>query len=101
MIVTGVVFLAILLIIEYTLLSKAVDCIIDLFKKVKKSKNNAGSNDAEKDMNSNVEKEKRNVDALTSIDLHFHDLVLRNLTKSYGKFNAVNKISVALKRYNT
>ncbi|XP_031638222.1 ATP-binding cassette sub-family A member 3-like [Contarinia nasturtii] len=49
-------------------------------------------------IDSNVINEKIKVNAMTSTDLKSNNLVLRNLSKYYGQFKAVNGISVAVKR---
>lgn len=97
MIVTGVVFFGILLIIEYSLLPKAADHIAELLKRMRKSKEDPPLSENSY-IDNDVKEEKRKVNALIPIDLKFNDLVLRNLTKIYGKCKVVNEISVALKR---
>lgn len=49
-------------------------------------------------IDSDVINEKVKVNAMTATDLAANNLVLQNLTKSYGSFAAVKGISVAVRR---
>lgn len=52
------------------------------------------------DNDEDVQKEEDRIKAMNSVELVEHNLVLRNLTKLYGKFRAVNQISVAVERFD-
>lgn len=46
-----------------------------------------------------VNEEKQNVGAMSLEDLKTYNVVLRNMSKFYGRFLAVNRISVRISRY--
>lgn len=88
---SGVVYFALLFIIEFGVFAMAAQCIRGAFEGRLPSKPNMPIDD-------DVIEEKKKVDAMSSQDLDVNNLVLRNLSKFYGKFLAVNQISVAVKR---
>lgn len=49
-------------------------------------------------MDDDVKAEKQKVDAMTPNDLEVNNLVLKNLSKVYRQFLAVNQLSLAIKR---
>lgn len=92
--VSGLVYFALVFIIEFRVFSKATQCFRGAFEgKLPIQPLAQGIDD-------DVIEEKKKVDAMSAQDLHVNNLVLRNLSKFYGKFLAVNQISVAVKRYN-
>lgn len=50
-------------------------------------------------MDDDVREEKQKVDAMTPNDLELNNLVIKNLSKVYRQFLAVNQLSLAVKRY--
>lgn len=99
MFLTGVTFFSILFIMEFRVPSKIAQCIANCWKMMRKNEKEGVFTASNMMDESDVEEEKRKVDALTSTDLHFNDLVLRRLSKFRGKQFTVNQISVAIKRY--
>lgn len=87
---SGAAFVAILILIESNVLSKAYSSI---FKK------RSSSPIQDSTLDDDVRAEKRKVDALNSNDLQVNSLVLKNLSKFYGQFLAVNQLSLAVKRF--
>lgn len=46
-----------------------------------------------------VEKERKRILAMTSDEISTKNLVLDRVTKYYGKFRAVNEVSICVKEY--
>lgn len=92
MIATGIFFFALLLIIEYRFFAGLIYFVRSLFarKLPLPSVDNAPDDD--------VIAEKQKVNAMTDLDLITNNLVLQNLSKFYGKFLAVNQISIGIKQ---
>lgn len=86
---TSIIFFIILFIIETDVCAKARK---NIFESPKKSKNSS-KNSNEIEIDDDILNEKQKVNALTTSDIHFTDLVLKNISKSYGHFLAVNQIS--------
>lgn len=93
MVGTTIIFFIILCTIECNILSSFIYYIRDFSRRKTPTKvsNTAIDND--------VKNERRRVNKMTRRDLQGSSLVLRNLTKSYGDFLAVNGICLAVKRY--
>uniref|UniRef100_A0A182PES6 ABC transporter domain-containing protein n=1 Tax=Anopheles epiroticus TaxID=199890 RepID=A0A182PES6_9DIPT len=86
----GVVSFAIILLVDYRVMKKIFCC----------RRTNAGMDmpdDRDGEMDSDVLEEKRRVAGSTEGELASYNLVLRELSKSYGKFVAVNKLSVGVR----
>lgn len=89
--VSGIVYFVLLFMIEFRVFSGAAQSTRGAFEgNLPGQSNNAIDDD--------VIEEKKKVDAMSSQDLHVNNLVLRKLTKFYGRFLAVNQISVGVKR---
>lgn len=86
-------FIVILVLIEYNVLSKVYSTIIRKFRRNLPAIQDSSLDD-------DVREEKQKVDAMTSDDLQVNNLVLKNLTKFYGTFPAVKQLSLAVKRLN-
>lgn len=89
---TGIVFFAILLIIEYRVFEGAIYFVRSFFER--KLPPMSENNHIDDDVND----EKRKVNGMTKNDLYANSLVLQSLSKFYGKFLAVNQISIGIKR---
>lgn len=90
--VTGVVFFILLLIIEYRIFAGAIYFIRSFFeRKLPPMAENGHIDD-------DVNDEKRKVNGMDANDMEANSLVLKSLSKFYGKFLAVNQISIAIKR---
>lgn len=87
----GVVCFAILLIIEYRLLASLVYAVMNLFKRQLPPESEDGF------MDDDVLAEKQRVSTMPDEDIGFNNLVIRKASKFYGKFLAVNQISIAIK----
>lgn len=92
MVNTGIVFFAILLIIEYRVFAGLIYFIRSFFERDLPPISENGHIDDD------VNDEKQKVDRMTINDLQTNSLVLRSLSKFYDKFLAVNQISIAIKR---
>lgn len=92
MITTGSVFFVLLLIIEYRVFAGLNYFVCSFFARElpSPSVNNVADSD--------VIAEKQKVNAMTYLDLVTNNLVLQNLSKFYGKFLAVNQISIGIKQ---
>lgn len=53
----------------------------------------------EDEIDDDVANEKQKVSEMTTTDLQLHNLVLRDLSKYYGNFLAVNQLSIAIKQW--
>lgn len=93
MVVTGTVFLIILLVVEYRLFEGIVYWIRGFFERKLPV-----HSETDEQIDSDVDNEKNKVMAMTWMDLKVHNLVLRNISKFYNRFLAVNQISLAIKR---
>lgn len=89
--VSGVVYFMLLFMIEFRVFSKVIQCTRGTFEGTLPSQQESAIDD-------DVKEEKEKVDTMSSQDLQVNNLVLQNLSKFYGKFLAVNQISVAVKR---
>lgn len=91
MAVTGIVFFAILFLIEFRVFSMIFYHISNAFATKTFTLN-------VDDIDEDVLEEKNKVDEMTPDDLRANNLVLDKLTKFYGKLLAVNQVSVAVQR---
>ncbi|XP_055298016.1 phospholipid-transporting ATPase ABCA3-like isoform X5 [Sitodiplosis mosellana] len=92
MAVTGIFFFILLLIIEYRVFAGLIYWIRSLF--ARKLPPIAEDDQIDDDVN----KEKQIVNGMNVNDIEANSLVLKSLSKFYGKFLAVNQISIAIKR---
>lgn len=92
MAITAAVFFSILWLIECRYFSKMFSYIFNTSKQTKPTDLTSNAID------SDVINEKIKVNAMTAADLKDNNLVLQNLTKSYGNFKAVKGISIAVRR---
>lgn len=90
--VTGVGFFIILLIIEYRVFEGVIYYVRGLFKR------NLPERAPNDELDDDVANEKQKVAAMTKTDQELHNLVLCDLSKFYGKFLAVNQLSIAIKQ---
>lgn len=88
---SGVVFIIVLVLIEFNVLSKIYSSFIRKFRRALPVVQFSTLDD-------DVSEEKQKVEAMTTDDLQVNNLVLNNLTKFYGTFLAVKQLSVAVKR---
>lgn len=93
MFVTGIISFVILLIIEYRVFAGVIYFIHSFFERRLPPMAEHGNIDDD------VNDEKRKVNGMTMNDLQTNSLVLQSLSKFYGKFLAVNQISIAIKRF--
>lgn len=91
--VTGVVFFLILLIIEYRVFEGLTYYIRSFFERKLPPMTVNG------ELDNDVDDEKKRVKQMTMADLRANNLVLQSLSKFYGKFLAVNQISIGIRRY--
>lgn len=88
----GVIFCAILWIIEHNIFSRFRYFLHGLFPiKLSSAKTNTP-------IDIDVQNEKIKINKMVTDDFRAYSLVLRNLTKYYGNFLAVNRICVAVER---
>lgn len=92
MVVTGIFFFILLLVIEYRVFAGVIYWIQSFFER--KLPEMAENGQIDDDVND----EKRKVNGMNANDLEANSLVLKGLSKFYGKFLAVNQISIAIKR---
>lgn len=92
MIATGVGFFVILLIIEYRVFAGLFYFIGSFFERKLPPMSQNG------EIDDDVNDEKRRVNGMTLNDLQINNLVLQSLSKFYGKFLAVNQISIGINR---
>lgn len=92
MTVTGIGFFILLLIIEYRVFEGLIYSISGLFKR------SLPERATEDEIDDDVANEKQKVSEMTTTDLQLHNLVLRDLSKYYGNFLAVNQLSIAIKQ---
>lgn len=91
MFVTGIVCFIILLIFEYRVFEGIAYAIAGMWQgKPKKAQ--------EDDYDDDVFAEKERVQEMTKDDLQANNLVLKDLSKYYGNFLAVNQLSIAVQR---
>lgn len=93
MAVTGVVCFIILLIIEYRVFEGISYYISSFFER------EVPAPAAQAQIDSDVDAEKKRVKQMTMADLEANNLVLQSLVKYYGKFLAVNQLSIGIQRY--
>lgn len=93
MVVTGIVCFVILLIIEYRLFEGISYYISSFFER------DLPLPSSQNEIDSDVDVEKKRVKQMTMVDLEANNLVLQSLSKYYGKFLAVNQISIGIQRY--
>ena len=86
----GVAFFIILLIIEYGILEGIMYAFLSLFQRKPKTE----SEDTVVD--DDVQEERRVVQGMSKEEIEGHNLVMRQVFKYYGKFLAVNQLSVAI-----
>lgn len=91
MLCTGCFCFAVLLIIEYRLLASVVYAILSLFQR----RLPPDTEDAVLD--DDILAEKQRVNAMSDDDIGINNLVIKKVSKFYGKFLAVNQISIAIK----
>lgn len=89
---TGVAFFALLLIIEYRVFAGFIYYIRSFFERKLPPEAEEGTFD------NDVNNEKLKVNSMNYNDLLTNNLVLRNLSKFYGNFLAVNQISIGIKQ---
>lgn len=90
---TGILFFVLLLIIEYRVFAGLIYYIRSFLQRKLPSMSQNG------EIDDDVNEEKRRVKGMTLNDLETNNLVLQSLSKFYGKFLAVNQISIGIKRY--
>lgn len=93
MMCTGIVFFIILLIIEYRIFEGVIYAVRGCFERSLPSMSEDGQIDDD------VLDEKRKVNLMPMNEIQSHSLILQSLSKFYGKFLAVNQISIGIKRY--
>lgn len=93
MITTGLVCFLTLLVIEYRVFEGISYYIGSFFER--KVPLLAEQNDIEPD----VDAEKQRIKQMSMNDLYENNLVLKGLSKYYGKFLAVNQLSIGIQRY--
>lgn len=91
LIISGVLFFITLFLVEFGILGKVFRSIF-CRRQPPLLSNESIDND--------VNEEKKIVNAMQSNDLQANNLVLRDLSKFYGSFLAVNQLSVRVKRYS-
>lgn len=91
---TGIVCYILLFIIEFRIIR---DLIYFTSRKSKLKLPSTNADDGAID--DDVTAENQRVAEMKADDLQMHDLVLKDLTKLYGKFSAVNQISVGIKGF--
>lgn len=95
---TGIVCYILLFIMEFRVIRTLIYLTSGKFKSESPpNENAAGANDVP--VADDVTAEKDRVAALTNDDMQTHDLVLKDLTKLYGKTAAVNGISVGIQGF--
>lgn len=92
MVVTGFVCFITLLIIEYRVF-EGISYYISAFFERK-----LPALPAQNEIDSDVDVEKKRVKQMTMADLEANNLVLQSLSKYYGKFLAVNQLSIGIQR---
>lgn len=92
MAVTGVVCFIILLIIEYRLFEGISYYISSFFER------ELPVPAAQTQIDTDVDAEKKRVKQMKMPDLQANNLVLQSLSKYYGKFLAVNQLSIGIQR---
>lgn len=90
---TGIICFIILLIIEYGVFQGVSYYIRSFFER------ELPVPAAQTQIDTDVDAENKRVEKMTKLDLDTNNLVVKNLSKSYGKFLAVNKLSLVLQRY--
>lgn len=93
MVATGCIFFSILLIIEYRVFEGISYYIGSFFERQLPVPLAHG------DIDTDVENEKERVKQMKIADLRANNLVLQSLSKYYGKFLAVNQLSIGIQRY--
>lgn len=91
--ITGVVCFIILLIIEYRVFEGVSYYISSFFER------ELPAPASQTQIDSDVDTEKKRVKQMTMADLEANNLVLQSLSKYYGKFLAVNQLSIGIQRY--
>lgn len=91
MIVAGIIAYAVLLAIEYGAIKWLVSFAMRSLQKT-------GSNDNPSTIDSDVLAEKERVNKMTNSELRSQAVVMKNVSKFYGKFCAVDNISISIKR---
>lgn len=86
---TGLVFFAILLIIEYRVFDSLIYAIRGLFN---------GALPKDQEIDQDVMTEKTRVAAMTPEEIESNNLVLNQVSKFYGKFLAVNQLSIGIQQ---
>lgn len=92
MVGTGLLCFFILLIIEYRVFEGVLYYLRSFFER------KLPPASVEGEIDNDVDDEKNRVKQMTFADLHENNLVLQSLSKFYGKFLAVNQISIGIKR---
>lgn len=95
MLLTGVLCFTVLLLREY----RVFEAFSYKIGNEQKPQPKAAIKSKGKSIDFDVDKEKKKVEQLTNDDIKTYNLVLKNLTKFYGDFSAVNQLSIALKRF--
>lgn len=88
---TGVGFFTILLITEYSIVSSFIYTIKSYFT-------SAFVRDESEPLHVDVVEEKNRVKAMTQTEIENHNLVLKEMSKAYGKFVAVHDMSIAVEQ---
>lgn len=91
MLCTGIVTFIILMIIEYRVLESAMYVLLSLRQQKFPAESEDGVIDAD------VLEEKQRVAAMSPMEIESNNLVMQKVSKYYGKFLAVNQISIAIK----
>lgn len=90
---TGVGFFIVLLVTEYSLISSSIYSIRRLFMSA------ASRDESDEPIDFDVVQEKNRVKEMSVPDINDHNLVLTELSKSYGKFVAVHDMSIAVEPF--
>lgn len=88
---TGIVFFSVLLITEYRLISSVTYKIKSWFTSFHLVK-------SDDPIDSDVIQEKNRVKTMSKMEIENHNLVLKEMSKVYGKFVAVNDMSIAVEQ---
>lgn len=91
---TGTVCFVLLFIMESRIVRDVVYCVRK-YLKLKLPEGNADDGDIDK----NVQAETDRVAQMSADDLNMHGLVLKDLTKLYGKLAAINQLSVGIEGF--
>lgn len=90
---TGILCFTILFIIEYRLLNELIHKLIGRISRLR----NPPQPTADRLLDADVFAEKQTINAMSNEEIANENLILRNLSKSYGHILAVNETSISVK----